>query len=56
MKIIRYRFCTPICEEGKIRETFCDVEMPWSEQGEEIAKQEAYRGEYTVIEQEEGAV
>lgn len=30
------------------KESFADIEMPWSEKNEEIAKKEAYNGEYTI--------
>ena len=54
MKIIRYQLCTLVHENETTREVLYSVEMPWSESNEEIAKEEAYRGEYTVAEQEEG--
>lgn len=40
MKIIKYNLCT-----GGVLSA---VEMPWNEVNEEIAKQEAYNGEYTI--------
>ena len=50
MKIIQYRLCTLVHEEENTREVFYQVEMPWSEQNERVARGEAYRGEYTIIE------
>ena len=44
MKIIKYNICT-ITEEG---EFLSAVEMGWSEANEEIAKLEAYNGEYSI--------
>lgn len=44
MKIIKYNICT-ITEEG---EFLSAVEMGWSEVNEEIAKLEAYNGEYSI--------
>lgn len=52
MKIIKYNLCTKInggTEEAPVWEdNLSPVEMPWSEANEEIAKQEAYNGEYTI--------
>ena len=44
MKIIKYNICT-ITKEG---EFLSSVEMDWSEVNEEIAKLEAYNGEYSI--------
>ena len=41
MKILKYNLCT---EE----EILFPVEMDWNEANEEIAKKEAYNGEYTI--------
>ena len=41
MKILKYNLCT----EGEI---LFPVEMGWNEANEEIAKKEAYNGEYTI--------
>ena len=41
MKILKYNFCS---EEGIL----LPVEMDWNEANEEIAKKEAYNGEYTI--------
>lgn len=53
MKIIRYQLCTLVHENETTREVLYSVEMPWSESNEQIAKEEAYRGEYTIEEVEE---
>lgn len=52
MKIIKYNLCaganhgTEEAPQGE--EILFPVLMPWSEANEEIAKQEAYNGEYTI--------
>ena len=56
MKIIKYKLCTRVQENEAIREIFYSVEMPWSENNEEIAKEEAYRGEYTIEEKEDNTL
>lgn len=52
MKIIKYNLCTIINhgteEEPKIAEILSPVTMGWNEVNEEIAKKEAYNGEYTI--------
>lgn len=52
MKVIRYNLRTAVNrgteENPVIEEIFTPVELGWSEQNEEIAKREAYRGEYTI--------
>lgn len=52
MKIIKYNLCTRVnygTEEEPIYENFLSpVEMGWNEANEEIAKREAYNGEYTI--------
>ena len=57
MKVIKYRLCTRINhgteEEPVIEEVLSAVTMGWNEKNEEIAKREAYRGEYTIEEIEE---
>lgn len=54
MKVIKYRMCTKANygteENPKIVELFSDVRMGWNEINEEIAKKEAYNGEYTIEE------
>ena len=56
MKIIKYNLCTRVnrgTEEAPvIEEILSPVEMGWNEANEEIARREAYRGEYTVEEAE----
>lgn len=53
MKIIKYKICTKANlgteDNPKIEEKFSDVTMPWSEANEEIAKKEAYNGEYEIV-------
>ena len=44
MKIIKYSMCAVI--EGE--DVLTPVEMGWNEVNEEIAKREAYNGEYTI--------
>lgn len=44
MKYIRYKLAREVNGEN----VFYRVEMPWSESNEEIARQEAYNGEYTI--------
>ena len=52
MKIIKYKLCTKVNygteEKPNIVETLYDVAMSWNEINEEIAKKEAYNGEYTI--------
>ena len=52
MKIIKYQLCTEINhgteEQPNIEQVFSGVSLGWSEANEEIAKAEAYNGEYTV--------
>ena len=52
MKVIKYNLCTIINhgteEEPKIEEILSPVTMVWNEVNEEIAKKEAYNGEYTI--------
>jgi hypothetical protein len=52
MKILKYNLCTIVNhgteEEPKIEEILSPVEMGWNEANEEIAKKEAYNGEYTI--------
>lgn len=44
MKVIKYQICTKVDEE----EILSGVTLSWNEMNEEIAKREAYNGEYTV--------
>ena len=59
MKVIKYHLCTRVNhgteEEPNIEEILSAVTMGWNEANEEIAKREAYRGEYTVEEAEEAS-
>ena len=52
MKIIKYNLCTKINhgteENPVIDEILSPVTMGWNEPNEEIAKREAYNGEYTI--------
>ena len=52
MKVLKYNLCTIINhgteEEPKIEEILSPVTMGWNEANEEIAKKEAYKGEYTI--------
>lgn len=54
MKIIKYKFLSAEInhgteEEPKIEQILVDVAMPWNEVNEEIAKKEAYKGIYEII-------
>ena len=50
MKILKYKLCTKVNygteDEPNIVETFSNVTMGWNEANEEIAKKEAYNGDY----------
>ena len=52
MKVIKYNLCTRVNhgteDEPQIEETLSPVTMGWNETNEEIAKREAYNGEYTI--------
>ena len=52
MKIIKYRFMKEVnCgtdERPDIQQIFSGVSLGWSESSEELAKREAYNGEYTI--------
>ena len=52
MKIIKYQLCTEVNhgteEQPNIEQVFSGVSLGWSEANEEIAKAEAYNGEYTI--------
>lgn len=53
MKIIKYKFLSCEVNHGTeenpdIEQIFYDVTMGWNESNEEIAKREAYNGEYTI--------
>lgn len=52
-KIIKYKFLSTEVNHGTeeapdIQKMFLNVSMPWNEANEEIAKREAYNGEYTI--------
>lgn len=51
-KVIKYNLCTRVNhgteEEPQIEEILYNVTMPLNEVNEEIAKKEAYNGEYTI--------
>ena len=53
MKVIKFLLCSEINvgtkEEPKIVQDFVDITRTWSEKDEEIAKREAYNGEYEII-------
>lgn len=52
MEVIKYQLCTEVnrgsAEEPDIQQVFSAVTLRWSEANEEIAKAEAYNGEYTI--------
>ena len=52
MKVLKYRLMTEVNygteEQPDIQQVFSDVDLGWSESNEEIAKREAYTGEYTI--------
>ena len=53
MKILKYNLCTIINhgaeEEPQIKEILSPVKMTWNKINEEIAKKEAYNGDYEII-------
>ena len=52
MKVLKYRLMTEVNhgteEQLDIQQIFSDVSLGWSEANEELAKREAYNGEYTI--------
>lgn len=53
-KVIKYKFLSCEVNHGteenpNIEQIFLDVTMTWNEANEEIAKREAYNGEYEII-------
>ena len=52
MKVLKYRLVTEVNhgteERPDIQQIFSDVSLGWSEANEELAKREAYNGEYTI--------
>ena len=55
MKVLKYRLMTEVNhgteEQPDIQQIFSDVSLEWSEANEEIAKREAYNGDYTIVEE-----
>lgn len=55
MKVLKYRLMTEVNhgteEQPDIQQIFSAVTLGWSEVNEEIAKREAYNGEYTIEEE-----
>ena len=47
-KLLAYETNVGTEEEPSIEQHFMEKEMGWNETNEEIAKQEAYNGEYTI--------
>ena len=52
-KVIKYKFLSCEVNHGTeenpgIEKVFLDASIPYSEKNEEIAKKEAYNGEYTI--------
>lgn len=51
-KVIKYNLCSKVNygteENPQIKEILYQVTMDWNETNEEIAKREAYKGEYTI--------
>lgn len=56
MKILKYNLCTKVNhgteKNPNIEEIFSHVTMGWNETNEEIAKKEAYNGDYTIEDDE----
>lgn len=52
MKVLKYRLMTEVNhgtkEQPDIQQIFSDASLGWSEANEELAKREAYNGEYTI--------
>ena len=53
-KVIKYKFLSCEVNHGTeenpdIEQIFLDVTMGWNESNEEIAKKEAYNGEYEIV-------
>ena len=55
MKLLKYQLMTEVNlgteEHPTIQQIFSDVSLEWSEANEELAKREAYNGEYTIEEE-----
>lgn len=56
MKVLKYNLCTRVNygteNNPKIEEVLYPVTMGWNESNEELAKREAYKGEYTIEDEE----
>ena len=52
MKVIKYQLCTEVNhgteDKPDIQQVFSSVTLGWSPENEELAKKEAYNGEYTI--------
>ena len=52
MKIIKYQLCTEINhgteDTPDIEQVLADVTLGWTESNEQLARREAYNGEYTI--------
>lgn len=52
MKVLKYRLMTEVNngteEQPDIQQIFSAVTLGWNESNEELAKREAYNGEYTI--------
>lgn len=57
MKKIKYQFCFKVNhgteKDPNIGEEFLDKSLPYSDEALEIAKKEAYNGEYTIVDEEQ---
>lgn len=55
MKVIKYQLCTEVNrgteDKPNIKQIFSAITLGWSENNEQIAKAEAYNGEYTIEEE-----
>lgn len=53
MKRINYKFCFDVSygteKEPNIKKEFLNKSLPYSDEALETAKQEAYNGEYTIV-------
>lgn len=56
MKVLKYNLCTRVNygteNNPKIEEVLYPVTMGWNVANEELAKREAYNGEYTIEDEE----
>lgn len=52
MKIIKYQLCTEINhgteDTPDVEQVLADVTLGWTESNEQLARREAYNGEYTI--------